>query len=286
MSSDQGPVIQSALLRSELVRLRKEQHLTQEQVARALDWSPSKLIRIEGGKNSVTKTDLQALLLQYGITAQSRLDRLQELARGAREPAWWNSYRDDVSTPYLTFVGFEAGASHIRHFHGALVPGLLQLPEYAQALASGSVASAMAVKLRIQRQQELAKRTDPPRQSYIVDEAVIRRHIGIRTDPAIMPNQLRHMANAAEGDSLITLRVIPFSAGAHLGLRGSFTILGYEGPLSDVLYLEGGRAPSTLITNEEQVAEYSDYFEILGGETLSPEDSIELIREAAEELMS
>ena len=52
MSADQGPVVQSALLRGELIRLRREGGLTQEQVAAQLEWSPSKLIRVEGGRRS------------------------------------------------------------------------------------------------------------------------------------------------------------------------------------------------------------------------------------------
>ena len=66
MASDQGPVIQSAILRTELVRLRKEKGITQEQVAGNLEWSASKLIRVEGGHSSITKVDLDALLDQYG----------------------------------------------------------------------------------------------------------------------------------------------------------------------------------------------------------------------------
>jgi transcriptional regulator with XRE-family HTH domain len=58
MASDQGPVVQSAVPRSELVRLRKERDLTQEHVAGNLGWSASKLIKVEGGHNSVFKVDL------------------------------------------------------------------------------------------------------------------------------------------------------------------------------------------------------------------------------------
>ena len=87
MATDQGPVVQSALLRSELIRLRKESGLTQEQVAEDLDWSPSKLIRVEGGRSSITKVDLDALLTTYGISSESHRERLQALNRGrASEP--------------------------------------------------------------------------------------------------------------------------------------------------------------------------------------------------------
>ena len=46
---------------------------------------------------------------------------------------------------------------------------------------------------------------------------MIRRHVGIAKDPDIMPNQLREIADKAEQDDLVTVRVIPFEAGAHRG---------------------------------------------------------------------
>jgi transcriptional regulator with XRE-family HTH domain len=288
MASDQGPVVQSALLRSELTRLRKEKNLTQEQVARALEWSPSKLIRIEGGRNSITKTDLDALLRQYGVTSEGRLEHLQSLARGARERAWWNEYRGEIFETYLDFVGYEAGASFIRHFHGSVIPGLLQTPEYAEVLTAGSVAPvrvAPVVKLRLQRQRALAERADPPRQYHVVDEAVIRRHVGIKTDPGIMPAQLRYIIETVERNEQITVRVIPFRAGAHSGLFGAYTHLEFDGGLGDVLFLESGRVASTMVAGDDpQVNEYRDAFEILTEEALTAEESLKLIREVAEEL--
>src|SRR5271169_3578504 len=134
MASDQGPVIQSALLRAELVRLRKERELTQQQVAGALEWSPSKLIRVEGGGSSITKVDLDALLTRYGVTSESHRERLQALNRGAKEPGWWDRYKDDVSSTYLSYVGFEAGAAFIRQFQIGFIPGLLQTAEYAEVV--------------------------------------------------------------------------------------------------------------------------------------------------------
>jgi transcriptional regulator with XRE-family HTH domain len=290
MSSDQGPIVQSALLRAELVRLRKQKRLTQEQVARQLEWSPSKLIRVEGGKNAITRTDLQALLAVYDVTSEGRQERLQALARGAREPAWWNAYRGELDPSFLNYVGYSAGAAFIRQFHGTAVPGLIQTPEYAEVLSTGKAsetARVLAAKLRIQRQQELAKRENPPRQHYIIDEAVIRRHVGIRTDPAIMPAQLNHLADAAESDDLLTVRVIPFSTGAHLGMEGPFSILEFDGDLDDVLYLEGRSGASVMISGEDdKVIDYRDTFELLLEQALPADQSIALMRQAAEDLMA
>ncbi|MFB4318287.1 helix-turn-helix domain-containing protein [Actinomadura sp. 21ATH] len=290
MASDQGPIVQSALLRSELVRLRKEKGMTQEQVARSLEWSPSKLIRVEGGKNSITRTDLQALLMAYDVTSESRQERLQALARGAREPAWWNKYKGEIDDMFLTFVGYAAGASYIRHFAGTLIPGLLQTREYAEVMSTGITSESrrsVAVRIRMQRQEELARRETPPRQFYILDEAVIRRHVGIGVDPGIMPAQLNEMANAAEERDDLTIRVVPFAAGAHLGLYGPFTLLEFEGGLGDVLYMEGRPGTSVMYSGDDaQIVDYRDHFETLLEGALPADKSIALIRQAAEDLMA
>jgi|HubBroStandDraft_3_1064219.scaffolds.fasta_scaffold137708_1 transcriptional regulator with XRE-family HTH domain len=292
MATDQGPVVQSALLRGELVRLRRDRDLTQEEVAAALEWSPSKLIRIEGGRSSITKVDLDALLTKYGVTSESARERLYSLNRRARERGWWDKYRDQITPAYLNYVGFETGASFIRQFESVFVPGSLQTPKYAEAVTADSldVNSVDVVKvgaivgLRLDRQAELAKRSPQPRRYYVVDEAVIHRHVGISKDPNIMPDQLRTLADKAEREELITVRVLPFKAGAHRGL-GSFTLLEFEGDLADVLYIDAGRgAFATLVFGGDQVIDYRDDFESLVEKALSAEESIELMRSVAEEM--
>jgi transcriptional regulator with XRE-family HTH domain len=269
--------------------MRKESGVTQEQVAAVLEWSASKLIRVEGGKSSVTKVDLDALLDQYKITSESIRDRLQALNRGAREPAWWDRYKDDVAPAYIKYVGYEAGAAFIRQFESMFVPGLLQTPEYAEAVTShtgGSRRPGSVVSLRLQRQDEMAQRSPQPRRYYVVDEAVIRRRVGISTDPGIMPMQLRKIANTVETDDLLTIRVIPFEAGAHRGLPGPFTLLEFEGGLPDALYVDAGLgAFARIVTGaDDQIAEYQDDFEALLEDALSAAESIELIRSTAEEM--
>ncbi len=288
MAVDQGPVVQSAILRGEIVRLRKDNGLTQGEVARALEWSPSKLIRIEGGHSSITKVDLDALLNRYGVALGRERERFQRLNRAARLRGWWHAYRDEIDAPYLKYVGYEAGATFIRQFPGTVVPGLLQTAEYAEALTACTIETAKVtpvVRLRLQRQTELAQRSDPPRQFYVLDEAVIRRHIGIETDPMIMPSQLRHIADEAAGNELITVRLIPFSAGEHAGLSGAFTVLGFDGVLADLLYLDTGKGEFADITGEDpQVAEYAANFEVLLDRALPESESIMFIRSAADEM--
>jgi len=289
MATDQGPVVLSALLRGELVRLRKEKGLTQEQVAAELEWSPSKLIRVEGGRSSITKVDLDALLDKYGVMSESQRERMHALNRGARERGWWDAYREDLAPTYVNYVGYEAGASFLRVFQSTVMPALLQTAGYAQELTAASVEDtvriASVVRLRLMRQTELAKRISPPRQYYVLDEAVIRRHIGVHKDPAIMPGQLRYIAARARDDERVTIRVIPFSAGAHAGLTGPFTLLEFDGGLPDVLYLDTGRNVISMIAGDDpRIGEYADAFEKLLSGALSASESIEYILSVAEEM--
>jgi transcriptional regulator with XRE-family HTH domain len=283
----QGPVVQSALLRNELIRLRKDRAMTQEQVAGALEWSPSKLIRVEGGRSSITRVDLEALLTLYELGSPEERERLVSLNRSARDRGWWDAYKNyALGETYLNYVGYEAGASVIRQSLNTVIPGLLQTREYAVVVTENS-ADAESVRpvvdLRMQRQEELANRSAPPRQYYILDEAVIRRHVGINKDPAIMPNQLRRMADRAERDELVTVRVIPFTAGA-LGQYGPFTLLEFDGDLPDLLYLDATRIAIHLIADPDVVGEYAEAFAALLEDAFSAEHSLDFIRTVADEM--
>lgn len=290
MAADQGPIVQGAMLRAELFQLRRDRNLTQEMVARALDWHPSKLIRIEGGKSRITKTDLQALLRQYGVTSESRQERLEELREGSRSSAWWDDFRDDVDEATFSFVGHEAGASVVRQFENALIPGTLQTREYATVVVSnfvGSSGTKRLVTLRMRRQEAMRVREQPPRQYFILDEAVIRRHIGVNTDPRIMSRQLRHIAERIEVDERISVRIVPFSAGAHPGVGGPFVLLEFDRGPADVLYIEGPDAVkthSTFTSDSEAVFDYRNAFETLAEDALNAADSAALIAVVADEI--
>lgn len=285
MAADEGPVVQGAVLRGDLIRLRKIKRLAQEEVARHMGCSTSTLIRIEGGRNSISEADLAALLSLYDVTSQPERERLHGLNRRAGETGWWNAYSDEIAAPYLSYVGYEAGTSFVRQFPGTVVPGLLQTAEYAEALTVRAVDQphvAPVVDLRLQRQAELAQRLHAPRQYYVLDEAVIRRHVGIEIDPAIMPAQLNSIADIAVGDELVTVRVIPFRAGVHAGLSGPFTLLEFDGGLPDLLYLDTGQGELAYISSDgPRVAEYADRFELLIDSALPESESVSFLRDVA-----
>ncbi|WP_433334985.1 DUF5753 domain-containing protein [Spirillospora sp. CA-294931] len=112
-----------------------------------------------------------------------------------------------------------------------VVPGLLQIPEYATCLAGvgGSEVDARLLEMRTTRQQVL-DRSDPPQYDVILTEAVLRHQMG---GPEAMQAQLRHLTELSARNH-VHLQVIPFTAGPHRGLAKPFTLLnvGQQGNLT------------------------------------------------------
>src|SRR5438477_3975398 len=127
------PTVQRRRLRAELRSARTEAGLTQRQAAEALDWSPSKLLRIENGSVSISTTDLKALLALYGIQDPVKIEELVRMAQSARRHTW-SAYRDVFSHEFIVYLGYESSASIIRQVEPLLIPGLLQTEEYADVI--------------------------------------------------------------------------------------------------------------------------------------------------------
>jgi transcriptional regulator with XRE-family HTH domain len=287
MASDPGPVVQRARLTAELQRIRRNAGRTQEEVARALDWSPSKLIRIEGGNVGISTTDLQALLRYYGVTDDARIDELAKLARGARARGWWDPYKEELTSAYATYLGYELGASSIRSFSPLLIPGLLQTEEYASALTIEFVpnipVAQAVIEVRLLRQDKVFGREDPPQQHYVLDEAVIRRRVGGQRDPEIMPRQLARLLEIAQRPE-VTIELIPFEKGSHFGMRGEFTVLGFESGPAGVLFLENARGGDLTVADSAEIAAYLEAFDHLRQLALPEDETIAFIEAAAAQM--
>jgi transcriptional regulator with XRE-family HTH domain len=292
MATSQGPVVQRAILTSELVRIRKEAKKVQEEVARALDWSPSKLIRIEGGTVGISTTDLQALLRYYGVSEDGEVDRLTDLARGARERGWWQAYQEELDPAFRSYLGYEMGASYIRQFEVSLVPGLLQTEDYAKVVLREYVGDVgeerinTLADIRMNRQDQLRQRDPGLGQFYILDEAAIRRRVGatLPGGKGIMPRQLELLIEAAQRPDTI-VEIIPFEAGAHFGMKGPFTLLEFDADLGEVLYLENARGGDLTITGRDAaVAEYREAFEGLRRWTYDADRSLKLLKDVVDHM--
>jgi transcriptional regulator with XRE-family HTH domain len=274
-------------LRTELRDARLASGLTQEQVAKAMEWSLSKMIRIESAQTGISANDLKALLPLYGITDEQQVKRLVGLARAARARGWWSAYRNVAAEPLLQLIEFESAASVIRQCETQVVPGILQTEEYARAVLEDFYAGtpqagyiSALIELRTRR-QELLDRKDPPSMHFRLDEPVIRRLVGTA---ALMRSQLHTLIEMAAKPN-VTIEIMPFSAGLHVGLRGPFEVIEFapDASLDDVVFLE--KLQGDVITDKlAETVEYRDMFEGLGKVTLDQHESIRFIEDAISQL--
>lgn len=280
-----SPTLRARQLALELIRRREEAQLSREEVADRLEWSTSTIFRIETGRSKPQPRSVRQLLDLYGIAGAER-EGLLQLARDARQPGWWHSFRDVLPNPYEVYIGLESGAASIRNFEPLIIPGLLQTQDYARATFRSGPRELnrndvdRRTEVRMARQYVLA-RPDRPRLWVVIDEAAVRRVVG---SPRIMREQLHHLLKAAE-EGTTTLQVVPFSAGAHAGTTGPFVILGLTQPTdADLVYIET-LAGDIYLEKRKDIDRYMIAFERLLAAALHPDESATLIQQAADDLV-
>lgn len=268
--SGYSSTIRKRTLARRLVELRKAVDLTTVEVQRQLGWSATKLLWIEKAKWVESVTDGVVDLCElYGVEGRAR-EELVTLAREGRERGWWIHYSDVLSGK---LAGFEAGASVIRTFESALIPGLLQVPGYIEHITRATgIEDPSEVKrhmdARIKRQQILTRKKDPCRLHALVDENAIARI----TDPGIRHHQFAHLAEIS-GRRNVDVQILPFAAGVYPSASDPFTCLSFPDPADrDIVYLETNVVDRMLEAYDE-VERYRARFEKMRSAALSTDET-------------
>ncbi|MFF5969293.1 helix-turn-helix domain-containing protein [Streptomyces collinus] len=276
-----GPAVRRRKLGAELRALRTSAGLTSGEAARLVGWHQSKVSRIETGTSGVKPADVRLLLDAYDV-ADSQLRELLMALTGADDSGgrhhWWHAYRGVLPPTYRDFISLESQAGAMRTLETTVVPGLLQTPEYARAVTRAAVEGLpedrldTLVEVRLARQDVL--RADPPlRLSAVLDEAVLRREVG---GPGVMARQLERLVEAARLPQ-VRLQVLPFAAGAHIGVTGPFVIFSFSSTSDlDVVVLDH-LTSSLYLERKEDLQAYTEAFNALQIHALSPEDSLDFI---------
>jgi transcriptional regulator with XRE-family HTH domain len=282
-----SPTVRHKRLTAELRRLRADSGLTRDDVAGRLDWHPTKITRIETGQwTRLNPRDVRDLLDIYGVTGEAQREALLQLARDARQRGWWHSYGDVLPSEYTHFIGLETEAASVRTYQQVLVPGLLQTERYTRAVVQAfrptdtEEGTDRRTAVRLQRQRRVLEE-HTLQLSAVLGEGVIRQHVG---EPDVMAEQLRFLADTGSLPNVM-IHVLPYAAGAHGAMTGSFAILGFPEPVDpDVIYLEN-MASALFLEEPDDVASYVQVFDYLRAAALSPRDSADMLRTAAEELL-
>ncbi|MFF7277381.1 Scr1 family TA system antitoxin-like transcriptional regulator [Streptomyces griseorubiginosus] len=277
-----GPAVRRRKLGAELRALRASAGLTSGEAARLVGWHQSKVSRIETGASGVKPADVRLLLDAFGVTDADLRELLLVLAGsdegGRGRHHWWHAYRGVLPATYRDFISLESQANEMRTLETSVVPGLLQTPEYARAVTRAAVDGLdderldALVEVRLAR-QDVLRAERPLELSAVLDEAVLRREVG---GPEVMTRQLHRLLEAARLPQ-VCLQVLPFTAGAHVGITGPFVIFSFSSTSDlDVVVLDH-LTSSLYLERKEDLEAYTEAFNILQGHALSPEDSLDYI---------
>jgi Domain of unknown function (DUF5753)/Helix-turn-helix domain len=276
-----SPTARRRRLAIELRKLREDHGFTCVHVGKELDWSSSKVNRMETGQGRVQPSDVDALCRFYGTSDELR-ELLKSLAKESKTKGWWHAHGDAVPAWFSVYVGLEQAASTLRSYQGEFIPGLLQTPEYATELCRASADQThdeiqRLVDVRMRR-QELLTDASPPDLWTVIHQSALMHVIGNRQ---VMAAQLERMLEMARLRN-VTVQVLPFDAGAY-PVTGTYTILGFpEQEDPDVVYREG-LTDSVYLEEPTDVHLYTKAFDHLRALALSPQKSAALIRKTLEE---
>ncbi|MFL9653370.1 helix-turn-helix domain-containing protein [Streptomyces sp. PB17] len=249
----------------ELRRHREAAGLTQRQLGDIVNYTGSLVGQIETARKLPTPEFSERVDAALGTGGL--LSRLVTLVMRTQLPAWFQQMAE-----------LEAHAVEICAFQTHMVHGLLQTDTYVRAVLGTfdptDLDDRTAVRLA---RQCIFEKQSPPVFWSIISEAALLQEIGGRET---MRGQLAHLLSF-ENNPRINVQVLPFSAGAHPGLTGSFSIFRFASA-PDILYTERyGSGHST--ANPESVKDCSLRYDHLRAAALSLKDSAELIRRVMEE---
>lgn len=249
----------------ELRRLREAAGLNQTQLGEIIFCTGSLIGQIETTKKVPTRDFSERIDAALGT--DGTFSRLMGLVLRSQLPTWFQPYAE-----------MEAKAAYISTYQAQLVYGLLQTEDYARAVLATGMPDGLEglVAARMERQRIL-ERERPPLAWAVLDEAVLHRPIG---GHEVMRAQLVRLLEFA-ASRWMRVQVLPFAAGEHSSLAGSFTAMRFDDD-PDVVYTED-LISGHMTASPDTVREASLRYAHLQAAALSVEDSAALIARVMEE---
>lgn len=249
----------------ELRRHREAAGLTQRQLGDIVNYTGSLVGQIETARKLPTREFSERSDAALGTGGA--LSRLVELVMRSQLPGWFRQVAE-----------LEARAVEICTFQTHMIHGLLQTDLYVRAvlgvLDQNNLDDRTAVRLARQR---IFEKEEPPVFWMVLSEAALYQEIG---GAETMRSQLAHLLSFKDNPR-INIQILPFSAGAHAGLQGSFNVYRFTSDPT-IVYTEGyGSGHPT--ANPDTVKDCSLRYDHLQAAALSLKDSAELIRRAMED---
>ncbi|MFD6437753.1 Scr1 family TA system antitoxin-like transcriptional regulator [Streptomyces venezuelae] len=176
----------------------------------------------------------------------------------------------------------EQQAIAICEYAVSLVPGLLQIPEYARSVYEAqepNYVPAEVDKRVVNRghRAEILKSLSSPTVWFILNENVIRAQVG---GPAVMAEQLKHIAWFGRSGR-VRLQVVPHKAGAHATMNSMVSLMRFA-DAPPLAYVEG-LYTGNLIDEPAMVQKCQDAYDLARAAALPSDASLDLLESVAED---
>lgn len=281
VDADDSPMLRRKRLGLLLRGCRQEAGKRIEDIAELLDCSTAKVSKLETAKAPPRSLDVKTILTFCEASDEVRAEAM-ELLRDIKQPTWWAPFSGVLPRKYTAYIGFEQAARALRIFDPQVVPGLLQTEAYAcesirrglPNASGGDVADR--VQVRMSRQAVLSRDPDPLHLTAILDEGVLHRVVGSK---ALMREQLQRLVDAAENEPNVSLRILPFAAGAPACATGGFTLLDFPAPTDPTSVHVETAAGDMYIERSNFVALYGSMFDELTADSLGRDATVVRIKE-------
>jgi len=277
---DQEPTVRSRELGLALQRAIGTVGLNQNELARLMSWSPSKVSRMINGKRCVSSEDVSAVLAIGRIVGPKR-NELLDMARHATERGWWQEYGDRLPAELRTLSDHEYSAIAVTNFETTVIPGLLQTPDYMIGLLTADTTiprSEITDRVHArQRRQIVFDRRYPAKFVFFIDEYALRR-----TGPGreIMSGQVHHLLRMSVRPYL-AIRVVPDGVGFHAA-QHPFMLMEFS-EINPVVHIEN-LTSVLFVERKDSVAAYSRNIAALSKVALDEEQSRSWLADLASEL--
>lgn len=253
-------------------------NLTNRAAAELLGWQEAKLSDLVNGKGGTTEIEL-AQLLGLCRTPPTEFAHLMALYHETNEKDWLQHKPSNALWNQRTLGEQEKLADEVIYLSLNVIHGQLQIPEYIRHLvpASGTPAdqTEAVIEHRKQRQEVLSWH---PKLTFFMQEHALRLPVG---GDEVMSRQLHHLLRLAVRPS-ITLRIIPTPIGCHPGITGDFSLLKFEKPVENIVFLESVGV-KVILEDKATVGHYETIATSLERLALSAEASRELITDIIDE---
>lgn len=273
--------------RWQLAARRKRQGYSQQQLAEEIGVAPVTIRRWERGGSEVGSRRPLARALDVSM---DRLEKILNNEDDEEEDEPPEQVRPLVPEGLSVYLSMEYSASRLQAYQPHFIHGLLQTSEYARALVEASDYADQAsqqverlVGFRTNRRQEVLTRPDDPLElDLVLSETALHQWSDSKV---AMREQLEHLVEMAERPN-VTVRVLAFSSGPHTAGYGPFAILSFPWEEVSVAYVNSYVSGAAYIESQHGIEQMTALFERISAQSLSPKESVRLIRRLAAEAYS